>query len=97
MDLPPIWEMSDFISSNTPMQNDIVLRAMATVLGPDDTIVRDVQKAMRTDDGLDWLIAKAAFDGISRDKRQAIADMARCMAEEQVRDLRNLTVPKRGT
>jgi hypothetical protein len=52
---------------------------------------------MRTDDGLDWLIAKAAFDGISRDKRQAIADMARCMAEEQVRDLRNLTVPKRGT
>ena len=88
--------MSDFISSNTPMQNDIILRAMAAVLGPDDTIVRDVQKAMRTDDGFDWLIAKAAFDGISRDKRQAIAETARSMAEEQVRELRNVTIPKRS-
>ena len=79
------------------MQNDIVLRAMAAVLGSDDAIVRDVEKAMRTDDGLDWLIAKAAFDGISRAKRQEIADMARWMAEEQVRDLRNVTIPKRGT
>lgn len=79
------------------MQNDIVLRAMAAVLGSDDAIVRDVEKAMRTDDGLDWLIAKAAFDGISRVKRQEIADMARWLAEEQVRDLRNVTIPKRGT
>jgi len=78
------------------MQNDIVLRAMAAVLGSDDAIVRDVEKAMRTDDGLDWLIAKAAFDGISRVKRQEIADMARWMAEEQVRDLRNVTIPKRS-
>lgn len=71
------------------MQNDIVLRAMAAVLGPDDAIVKDVEKAMRTDDGLDWLIAKAAFDGLSRVKRQEIADMARWMAEESVRDQRD--------
>ncbi len=77
------------------MQNDIVLRAMASVLGPDDAIVRDVEKAMRTDDGLDWLIAKAAFDGLSRVKRQEIADMARWMAEESVRELRTTAIPLR--
>jgi hypothetical protein len=68
------------------MQNDIVLRAMAAVLGPDDSIVRDVEKAMRTDDGMDWLIAKAGFDGLERDVRLEIADMARWMAEEARRD-----------
>jgi hypothetical protein len=68
------------------MQNDIVLRAMAAVLGPDDHIVRDVEKAMRTDDGMDWLIAKAGFDGLARDVRMEIADMARWMAEETRRD-----------
>jgi hypothetical protein len=77
------------------MQNDIVLRAMASVLGPDDAVVRDVEKAMRTDDGLDWLIAKAAFDGISRAKRQEIADMARWMAEESIREQRNTSIPQR--
>lgn len=77
------------------MQNDIVLRAMASVLGPDDAVVRDVEKAMRTDDGLDWLIAKAAFDGISRAKRQEIADMARWMAEESIRDQRSTAIPQR--
>lgn len=77
------------------MQNDIVLRAMASVLGPDDAIVRDVEKAMRTDDGLDWLIAKAAFDSISRVKRQEIADMARWMAEESMREQRSTAIPKR--
>jgi hypothetical protein len=65
---------------------------MASVLGPDDAVVKDVEKAMRTDDGLDWLIAKAAFDGLSRVKRQEIADMARWMAEESVRDSRE-TLP----
>lgn len=68
------------------MQNDIVLRAMAAVLGPEDPVVRDVEKAMRTDDGMDWLIAKAGFDGLARDVRLEIADMARWMAEESLRD-----------
>ncbi len=68
---------------------------MASVLGPDDAVVRDVEKAMRTDDGLDWLIAKAAFDGISRAKRQEIADMARWMAEESIREQRNTAIPQR--
>ncbi|MBC8791660.1 MAG: hypothetical protein C6Y20_08620 [Tagaea sp. CACIAM 22H2] len=68
------------------MQNEIVLRAMAAVLGPDDPVVRDVEKAMRTDDGMDWLLAKAGFDGLSRDVRMEIRDMARWMAEETIRD-----------
>jgi hypothetical protein len=68
------------------MQNEIVLRAMAAVLGPDEPVVRDVEKAMRTDDGMDWLIAKAGFDGLPRDTRMEIRDMARWMAEESVRD-----------
>ncbi len=50
---------------------------------------------MRTDDGLDWLIAKAAFDSISRVKRQEIADMARWMAEESMREQRSTAIPKR--
>ena len=68
------------------MQNEIVLRAMAAVLGPDDPVVRDVEKAMRTDDGMDWLLAKAGFDGLSRDVRMEIRDMARWRAEETIRD-----------
>jgi len=68
------------------MQNEIVLRAMAAVLGPDDPVVRDVEKAMRTDDCMDWLLAKAGFDGLSRDVRMEIRDMARWMAEETIRD-----------
>ncbi|MCZ8123847.1 MAG: hypothetical protein ACKOEE_04675 [Tagaea sp.] len=67
------------------MQNDIVMRAMAAVLGPNDSVVKDVEKAIRTDDGMDWLIAKAGFDGLPRDVRMEIADMARWMAEESKR------------
>lgn len=67
------------------MQNTIVLRAVSAVLGPDDSLVRDIEKAMRTDDGMDWLIAKAGFDGLPRDVRMEIADMARWMAEEAKR------------
>jgi hypothetical protein len=76
------------------MQNDIVLRAMAAVLGPDDSVVRDVEKAMRTDDGMDWLIAKAGFDGLGRDVRTEIAEMARWMAQESLRDK---DLPSRGS
>jgi hypothetical protein len=77
------------------MQNEIVLRAMAAVLGHDNTVVRDVEKAMRTDDGLDWLIAKAAFDALSRAQRQEIADMARWMAEDQLRSKQNMAAAKK--
>jgi hypothetical protein len=77
------------------MQNEIVLRAMAAVLGHDNAVVRDVEKAMRTDDGLDWLIAKAAFDALTRVQRQEIADMARWMAEDQLRSKQNMAAAKK--
>jgi hypothetical protein len=72
------------------MQNEIVLRAMASVLGPDNVVVRDVEKAMRTDDGLDWLIAKAAFQALTRAERQEIAELARWLAEDQLRSQQNI-------
>jgi hypothetical protein len=78
------------------MQNEIVLRAMASVLGPDNAVVRDVEKAMRTDDGLDWLIAKAAFEALTRVERQEIADMARWMAQDQLKSQQNISAARKG-
>jgi hypothetical protein len=78
------------------MQNEIVLRAMASVLGPDNVVVRDVEKAMRTDDGLDWLIAKAAFQALTRAERQEIAELARWLAEDQLRSKQNIASVARG-
>lgn len=78
------------------MQNEIVLRAMASVLGPDNAVVRDVEKAMRTDDGLDWLIAKAAFEALTRPQRQEIADMARWLAEDQLRSQQNIAAASKA-
>jgi len=78
------------------MQNEIVLRAMAAVLGPDNAVVRDVEHAMRTDDGLDWLIAKAAFEALSRTERQEIADMARLIAQDQLKSQQNISAAQKG-
>ncbi len=51
---------------------------------------------MRTDDGLDWLIAKAAFEALSRAERQEIADMARWIAQDQLKSQQNISAAQKG-
>jgi hypothetical protein len=69
----------------SPRANRLLLAALEEVLGPGTDAARSFEKAIRSNDALDLLLAQASFDELpAEERREVAAAVDRLVGQEPV-------------